>query len=203
MPHSHTWIKAQFLAMHSMSLLDGCVLLYVVMKMAEMDYYKLLSVPPDASVKAIKNAYRKLAIRYHPDKNPDDPAAHDRFQEITEAYLVLLNPIQRLAYDRKHYFKPRHRPKPERKSVWKRFFVLRSKPKLHRAKSKLRRAIPQPKFGQVFGRLFRKPIPHEPEPILPVRGDDLYQEIELTLHEVAEGCRKVIDVAYEEALPEQ
>ena len=52
------------------------------------DFYKLLGVSRDASIKDIKKAYRKLAIKYHPDKNPDNPDANQMFQDISAAYEV-------------------------------------------------------------------------------------------------------------------
>ena len=53
------------------------------------DYYGLLGIERDADDKAIKSAYRKLALRYHPDRNPGDDTAVERFKEINEAYAVL------------------------------------------------------------------------------------------------------------------
>ncbi len=68
--------------------------------MAEADYYKILDVPPDASIDAIKKAYRTLALKHHPDRNPDDAGAADKFKEASEAYAVLSDPSKRSAYDR-------------------------------------------------------------------------------------------------------
>jgi curved DNA-binding protein len=63
------------------------------------DYYKVLGVPRDASEKDIKRAYRKLAVQFHPDKNPGDKKAEDQFKEINEAYEVLGDPTKRARYD--------------------------------------------------------------------------------------------------------
>ncbi|HLC03851.1 MAG TPA: J domain-containing protein [Anaerolineales bacterium] len=63
------------------------------------DYYKLLGVPRDAEEKEIKKAYRKLAVKYHPDKNPGDHQAEERFKEINEAYEVLGDSAKRAKYD--------------------------------------------------------------------------------------------------------
>jgi DnaJ-class molecular chaperone len=68
--------------------------------MAKKDYYHVLGVRRDASAKEIKQAYRRLARRYHPDVNPGDVSAEQRFKEISEAYAVLGNPEQRQKYDR-------------------------------------------------------------------------------------------------------
>lgn len=63
------------------------------------DYYKVLGVEKRADIKAIKNAYRKLARKYHPDINPGDPMAEERFKDINEAYEVLSDPEKRSKYD--------------------------------------------------------------------------------------------------------
>src|SRR5213595_295543 len=70
------------------------------MATAKRDYYEVLGVGRSASEEEIKRAYRKLAVKFHPDKNPDDPHAEERFKELGEAYDVLIDPDKRLAYDR-------------------------------------------------------------------------------------------------------
>jgi curved DNA-binding protein len=67
--------------------------------MTYKDYYKTLGVSKDASQKEIKKAYRKLAAKYHPDKNPDDKTAEEKFKEINEAHEVLGDPEKRKKYD--------------------------------------------------------------------------------------------------------
>lgn len=67
---------------------------------AKRDYYEVLGVSKSADADAIKKAYRKLAKKYHPDANKDDPTAQQRFQEITEAYGVLSDPKQKALYDK-------------------------------------------------------------------------------------------------------
>ncbi|MBO3272493.1 molecular chaperone DnaJ [Hymenobacter sp. NBH84] len=64
------------------------------------DYYEILGVVKTASGDEIKKAYRKVAIKYHPDKNPDDPSAEDKFKEAAEAYEVLSDQDKRARYDR-------------------------------------------------------------------------------------------------------
>jgi len=63
------------------------------------DYYKILGVPRGTGADEIKKAYRKLAMRYHPDRNPGDKQAEDSFKEINEAYQVLSDPQKRSRYD--------------------------------------------------------------------------------------------------------
>ncbi|EDM38691.1 molecular chaperone, heat shock protein [Pedobacter sp. BAL39] len=69
--------------------------------MSKRDYYDVLGVAKSSSTEEIKKAYRKLAIKYHPDKNPDDKSAEDKFKEAAEAYEVLSNPEKKQRYD--HY----------------------------------------------------------------------------------------------------
>jgi len=64
------------------------------------DYYELLEVDRDASEEQIRKSYRKLALKYHPDRNPGDPKAEEHFKKIAEAYGVLIDPAKRSEYDR-------------------------------------------------------------------------------------------------------
>jgi DnaJ-class molecular chaperone len=68
--------------------------------MAKDDYYNTLGVDRDVDEKALKGAFRKLAMKYHPDRNPDNADAETKFKEINEAYEVLKDPEKRAAYDR-------------------------------------------------------------------------------------------------------
>ena len=67
--------------------------------MANTDYYKALGVDKNASADEIKKAFRKLAVKYHPDRNPNDKGAEDKFKEINEAYAVLSDPKKKEEYD--------------------------------------------------------------------------------------------------------
>jgi len=68
--------------------------------MAKKDYYEVLGIEKSASAQEVKKAYRKLALKYHPDKNPDDKEAEDKFKEAAEAYEVLSNDEKKAKYDR-------------------------------------------------------------------------------------------------------
>ena len=70
------------------------------MATTKRDYYHVLGVERNATPDEIKKAYRKLAVKFHPDKNPGDKAAEDKFKELGEAYEVISNPDKRAAYDR-------------------------------------------------------------------------------------------------------
>ncbi|RYD93918.1 MAG: molecular chaperone DnaJ [Sphingobacteriales bacterium] len=67
--------------------------------MQKRDYYEVLGVAKNASAEEIKKAYRKIAIKFHPDKNPDDPTAEDKFKEAAEAYEILSDDQKRGRYD--------------------------------------------------------------------------------------------------------
>ena len=70
------------------------------MATTKRDYYEILGVDRNAAGEEVKRAYRKLAVKFHPDKNPDDPHAEEKFKELGEAYDVLMDPDKRAAYDR-------------------------------------------------------------------------------------------------------
>ncbi len=68
--------------------------------MADKDYYEVLGLKKGATADELKKAFRKLAVKFHPDKNPGDKKAEDRFKEINEAYAVLSDPEKKTQYDR-------------------------------------------------------------------------------------------------------
>ena len=67
--------------------------------MAKRDYYEVLGVEQNASEQAIKKAYRRLAMKHHPDRNPDDASSEEKFKEASEAAEVLMDAEKRQAYD--------------------------------------------------------------------------------------------------------
>ncbi|MDH7499901.1 MAG: DnaJ domain-containing protein, partial [candidate division NC10 bacterium] len=71
--------------------------------LTKRDYYEVLGIGREATQDQIKRAYRRLAQKYHPDKNPGDAESGERFKEINEAYSVLSDPEKRSTYDRYGY----------------------------------------------------------------------------------------------------
>ena len=67
--------------------------------MAKRDYYNVLGVGRDASLEELKKAYKKLALRYHPDRNPNDKASEEKFKEVSEAYAILQDKEKKAAYE--------------------------------------------------------------------------------------------------------
>lgn len=63
------------------------------------DYYEILGIPRDAGQDQIKKAYRELALKYHPDRNPDNPVAEEKFKKLSQAYSVLGDPVKKDQYD--------------------------------------------------------------------------------------------------------
>src|SRR5689334_5638693 len=69
-------------------------------EVSKRDYYEVLGIDRGADDQALKSAYRKLALQYHPDRNPNNKEAEEKFKEAAEAYSVLSDPQKRAAYDR-------------------------------------------------------------------------------------------------------
>jgi molecular chaperone DnaJ len=145
--------------------------------MAKRDYYEVLGLSRDASDEDIKKAYRKLAIKFHPDKNPGDKAAEESFKEVGEAYEALSDPQKRAAYDQYGHaaFDPRMRA--GRGGAFHDPFEI------------FREAFGG--TGGIFDDLFGG---GRRDPTGPQRGADLRYDLELTFDEAARGCEKEISV---------
>ena len=87
------------------------------------DYYRILGVGPQATEEEIKRAYRRLALQYHPDRNPGDLQAAEHFKEISEAYAVLIDPAKRREYDA--FRQAQARQEPFRGRAWSRDDLFR------------------------------------------------------------------------------
>src|SRR5688572_22033575 len=138
--------------------------------MANRDYYDVLGVSKEAGEEDIKKAYRKLALKYHPDRNPGDKAAEEAFKEVAEAYEVLSDPQQRAAYDQYGHaaFDPRSR---------------RGRGSGFHDPFELFREV----FGgggSIFDELFGA---GRVDPSGPHRGADLRYDLEITFEEAARG----------------
>ncbi len=144
------------------------------------DYYEVLEVARDADDATIKKAYRKLAMKYHPDRNPDNKEAEEKFKELGEAYEVLSNPEKRAAYDRMGHdaFKNGGMNGAGGGGGFGGF------------------SDPMDIFAQMFGGGFggfggqsrqRRADPRQP-------GSDLRYDLELTLEEAVRGCDKTLKI---------
>jgi len=140
------------------------------------DYYEVLGLPRDASEAEIKKAYRRLARDHHPDANPDDSGAEERFKELTEAYEVLSNPESRRAYDTYGHQIPRAGagtrgaadPFGGFQDIFETFFGDR---------------FGGPSGGSFFG-----------GSRAPSRGSDTEVEVEVTLREAASGVEREVKI---------
>ncbi len=144
--------------------------------MAKRDYYEVLGVEKSVGAEEIKKAYRKLAVKYHPDKNPGDKTAEDQFKELGEAYEVLCDPQKRAAYDTYgHAAFDRRAGGFARGGFHDPFDVFREV------------------FGggSIFEDLFGG---GRSDPTQPQRGEDLRYDMEIAFEEAAHGCEKEISV---------
>src|SRR3954462_9033994 len=143
---------------------------------AKRDYYEILAVERTATDEEIKKAYRKLAIKYHPDKNPGDKTAEEQFKELGEAYEALSDPQKRAAYDQYGHaaFDPRMRGGGRGGGFHDPFDIFREA------------------FGGggIFDEFFGGG--QRSDPTGPQRCSDLRYDMEITFEEAANGCEKEI-----------
>jgi molecular chaperone DnaJ len=157
--------------------------------MAKHDYYEAMGVARDASADEIKKAYRKMAVKYHPDKNPGDKAAEDKFKEISEAYEVLSDPQKRAAYDQYGHaaFDSRARGG----------FGRAGGGGFHDPFEVFREVFGG--GGGIFDDLFGG---GRQDPTAPQRGDDLRYDLQISFEEAAHGCEKEIRISKAERCDE-
>ena len=156
--------------------------------MAKRDYYAVLGVNKNASADDIKRAYRRMAMKYHPDKNPNDKEAEAKFKECAEAYEVLSDPEKRQRYDQFGHEGLRgigmrdysHMRWQDIGSVFEDIFGF------------------DDFFGDIFGARSRRAGRRAG----PSRGYDLETSVELTLSDIAKGVEKTIEFTRQDICPE-
>jgi curved DNA-binding protein len=166
--------------------------------MAEMDYYQMLGVGRNATPDEIKKAYRKLAMKYHPDKaKGDKKLAEENFKRISEAYAVLSNPEKRQQYDQ--FGSQAFRERFSQEDIFKGFDF-----------SEFDFGLSDGIFSRLFGglgggrpgrqsrtRVFRFGGPEGfGAQAPPMKGADLQVEVPITLHEMAFGTEKLVAVSH-------
>ncbi|MBI3854005.1 MAG: molecular chaperone DnaJ [Verrucomicrobia bacterium] len=151
--------------------------------MAKRDYYEVLGVDRNADDEEIKKAYRKLAIKFHPDKNPGDKTCEEKFKELGEAYEALSDPQKRAAYDQYGHaaFDSRSRWPGGGRGFHDPVDIFREV------------------FGGGAGSIFEDLFGGgRSDPTQAQRGADLRYDLEISLEDAAQGCEKEISFSKQE-----
>lgn len=155
--------------------------------MAKRDYYEVLGIEKGASAEEVKKAYRKMAVKYHPDKNPGDKAAEEKFKELGEAYEVLSDAQKRAAYDEYGHaaFDPRTRAGAGRGPGG-------GGGGFHDPFEIFREVFGGGAGGGIFSELFGEG--RAADPTAPARGSDLRYDLQITLEEAVLGADKELSL---------
>lgn len=168
-----------------------------------MEYYQILGVAKTATADEIKKAYRKLALKYHPDKNPDDKAAEEKFKEISEAYAVLSDPEKRQQYDT--FGSAGFRQRYSQEDIFRNFDLndilrqfgfgggFRGAGGFHTTGG-FRSAGGGSPFDNIFGQAGQRGGCGGGCGSQPVKGNDLTYEMTVSLEEVLHGAEKTISL---------
>jgi molecular chaperone DnaJ len=153
--------------------------------MAKRDYYEVLGVGKDASADDIKRAYRRMAMKYHPDKNPNDKEAEAKFKECAEAYEVLSDPAKRQRYDQFGHE------------------GLRGSGMHDFSRMNVEDIFSMFGFDDLFGGIFGGGRGRRTgRRAGPTRGYDLETAVELTLNDIAKGTEKTIEFTRQDTCSE-
>ena len=147
------------------------------------DYYEILGAKRDASQPEIKKIYRRLARKYHPDVNPGDPSAEERFKQIQEAYKVLSDPEKRKIYDQPGYYRD-----GQQAAAGNGFHDIRFDG--------------QSTFGDIFSDLFGRG-PSGAGSARPTRGQDLEYGVEIPFLDAIRGTQTRIRVSRRDGLTQK
>lgn len=155
--------------------------------MAGKDYYQILGVSRNASDEEIKRAYRKLAMKYHPDRNPNKKEAEERFKEINEAYAVLSDKEKRRQYDT--FGAEGFHQRFTQEDIFRGFDFDEILSSIF-GKGGRREFRFGGRGGFDFGDLFGTSFGYQDMGRMPQKGDDIYYELSLSLEEAAFGGEK-------------
>jgi curved DNA-binding protein len=157
--------------------------------MATRDYYDILGVNKNASEDELKRAYRKLAMKYHPDKNPNKKEAEERFKEINEAYAVLSDKEKRKQYDT--FGKEGFRQRFTQEDIFRGFDFDEILSGLFGGRGR-REYRSGGRGGFDFGDLFGGQGAYQETGRVPPKGEDVVYELSISLEEAAHGGEKKI-----------
>jgi len=166
------------------------------------DYYKTLGVEKNADQEAIKKAYRKLALKYHPDRNPNNREAEEKFKKISEAYAVLSDPEKRKQYE--SFGSDQFRQRYSQEEIFRNvnlneilrefgFGGMGGHERGSRGAGR-RGGFTFQTGGDPFAELFRQGQPHYETP---QKGEDLHYNLSITLEESVSGVKKKLSLQQE------